>query len=131
MPPLIFFLFFCILAVVLVAAAVGFNFLEVQRKKQVKGMLHAVDGKAPEPETSILIEQTEGESAIHRMTSNLGVYAKLDTIIHQSGLNWRVPSLVLAMAIAGVVGLLIGWKFNFLLFTFLSAPVFAIAFALL
>src|SRR5579864_2987990 len=132
MPPLIFFLFFCILAIVLVAAAVGFNFLEVQRKKQVKGMLHAVDGKALEQqETSILIEETGGESALYRMTSNLGIYAKLDTIIHQSGLNWRVPSLALAMAIAAAVGLVIGWKFNFLLFTFLSAPVFAIAFAML
>src|SRR5579863_7902777 len=132
MPPLIFFLFFCILAIVLVAAAVGFNFLEVQRKKQVKGMLHAVDGKPPEEqETSILIEQNEGESALHRMTSNLGIYAKLDTIIHQSGLSWSVPSLALAMVIAAAVGLLIGWKFNFLLFTFLSAPVFAIGFGVL
>jgi len=130
MPPLVFFLFFCILAIVLVASALGFNFLEVQRKRQVRGMLHAVDGKIPESETTILIEEKEGESALHRITSNLGLYGSLETMIRQSGLNWGVPSLVLSIAIASAVGLLAGWELNFLLFEFLSAPVFAIAFGL-
>jgi hypothetical protein len=40
MPPaIVFFLFFCILAIVLFATAVGLNVLEAQRKKSVKGML--------------------------------------------------------------------------------------------
>lgn len=132
MPPLLLFLFLCILAVVLVASALGLTFLEAQRKRQVKDMLRAVDGKTVEPtETTILIERPDSENAIQRLTSNLGLYATFETIIHQSGLNWKVPSLLMAMLISAVVGLLVGWRSNILLILPISAVALATLFGFL
>src|SRR5580698_2240886 len=116
-----FFLFFCILAVVLLATAVGFNFLESQRKKQVQGMLRTVDGKASEQATtSILFEAQNQEYLMARTVSKFGWAQGVETVLQQSGLNWSIGRLF-ALTVAGAaIGLIVGWKFNFLAFSLLS-----------
>jgi len=132
MSTLLIFLFFCILAVVLVATAFGLNFLESRRKKQVQDMLHTVEGKAAEPfETSILMDTGQDDNPLGRAASSLGIAAPLQLTLLQSGLNWSVPQLLLAMVIGAVIGLVVGWRFNWLIFTPLSALAFAVAFGAL
>jgi tight adherence protein B len=116
-----FFLFFCILAVVLLATAFGFNYLESQRKKQVKGMLRTVDGKPPEETTtSILFEPKDQEDLMARTVSQFGWARGVETVLQQSGLNWSIGHLLALTVGAAVIGLIVGWKFNFLAFYFLS-----------
>jgi tight adherence protein B len=123
-----FFLFFCILAVVLLATAFGFNFLESQRKKQVKSMLRTVDGKAPEQATtSILFEPQDQEDLMARTLSQFGWARGVETVLQQSGLNWSIGRLLALTAGGAVIGLILGWKFNFLVFYGLSLLVSATA----
>lgn len=125
MSPFFFlFLFFCILAVVLVATAVGFNFLEGQRKKQVKSLLSAVEGKSAEEETSILVEPNDGDDPLRKMAIRLNILDKLETPLRQSGLDWSASKLLGVMLVFAGIGFLIGWKMNLFIFGPLSALIF-------
>lgn len=126
MPPLFYFIFFCILAVVLVATAVGLNFVESQRKKQVAGVLRTIDGKpVEETESKILIDAPKSDP-LQRLAAGVNVSRPLETLLQQSGLSWSVSQLLVAMAIGALIGILLGWKFNFLLFTGLSSAVLGV-----
>lgn len=132
MTALIFFLFFLILAVVLVATAIGLNVLESQRKKQVQGVLSAIDGKPlAGEETHILIEPPDVNSPVHRLMSQFGATRGLETTLQQSGLNWSVPQLLIAMLVAALIGVLLGWRFNVLIFSGLTSLAFGVIFAML
>ncbi len=112
-----FFLFFCILAVVLLATAFGFNFLESQRKKQVKSMLRTVDGKpAEQATTSILFEPEDQDDFVGRTVSQFAWARGVETVLQQSGLNWSIGRLLALTAGAAMIGLILGWKFNFLVY---------------
>lgn len=127
MSPFFFlFLFFCILAVVLVATAVGFNFLEGQRKKQVKSLLSAVEGKSAEEETSILVEPNDGDDPLRKMAIRLNILDKLETPLRQSGLDWSASKLLGVMLVFAGIGFLIGWKLNLFIFGPLSALIFGV-----
>jgi tight adherence protein B len=116
-----FFLFFCILAIVLLATAFGFNFLESQRKKQVRSMLRTVDGKPTEQATtSILFEAEDKEDLMARTVSQLGWARGVETVLQQSGLNWSMGHLLTLTVAGAVIGLIAGWKFHLLVFSFLS-----------
>jgi tight adherence protein B len=116
-----FFLFFCILAVVLAASAFGFNFLESQRKKQVKNMLRTVDGNPPEQAaTSILFESEDKEDLMAQTVSRFGWAKEVETVLQQSGLNWTMGSLLAFTLGSAAIGLILGWKFNLLAFSLLS-----------
>lgn len=116
-----FFLFFCILAVVLAASALGFNFLETQRKKQVKNMLRTVDGNPPEQSTtSILFDSDDKEDWMARAVSQFGWAQRVETVLQQSGLNWSIGRLLALTLGSAAIGLILGWKFHLLVFSFLS-----------
>jgi tight adherence protein B len=132
MSPLLFFLFFAILAVILVATALGLNFLETQRRKQVTGVLRAVDGKPlTDTESKILMEPPDADSPVHRLVSSFKMSQGLETTLQQSGLNWSATQLLIAMAVAALAGVLIGWRFNIFFFSGLSCLVLGVAFAFL
>jgi len=132
MSGLLFVLFFLILAVVLVATAMGLNFLESQRKKQVKGVLRTIEGKpAVEPDTHILLDMPDTDSAVHRILSKVPATQSLETTLQQSGLNWSVKQLFVATAMAGLVGAIVGWKFNVFLLSWISVILVAILFAII
>src|ERR1700735_155774 len=104
MSTVFFFLFFCVLAIVLVSTALGLNFLETQRKKQVKSMLRAVDGRASEQaDTHILFEPEDSQALVARTVSRLDWAQGVETTLHQSGMNWSVGRLLaLTLAAAAV-----------------------------
>jgi len=54
----LFFLFFCVLAIVLVATAIGLNFMEAQRRKQVRQILRTVEGKPAEQKVANILNET-------------------------------------------------------------------------
>jgi len=130
MTPIFFFLFFCVLAVVLFSTAVGLNFLESQRKKQVKSMLRTVDGKPEEKaqQANILIERDEGEALVSRAVSRIGWAHGVESTLQQSGLNWSMTHLLFLTLAGAILGLFLGWRFNVLGFSTLSLLVFAAVF---
>jgi tight adherence protein B len=124
---LLLFLFFCILAIVLVATAMGLNFLESQRRKKVTGMLRTVEGKTDEVmETKILMDLPEEDSPLARLAAALNLRAALDATLQQSGLSWSLSRFTILTSIGLAAGALFGWNVHFLIFTPLSVAVGAI-----
>src|ERR1700729_2905889 len=98
MPPLLFFLFFCILAVVLVATAFGLHVLESQRKKQVTGILRTLEGKPRrEKESNILLDAPNPHNLLQRLAANLNLTQTLESSLLQSGLTWSLNDLITGM----------------------------------
>lgn len=123
----LFFLFFSILAIVLVATAVGLNLLEARRKKAVKNVLRTVEGTSQDaPETSILID-ADNESSFERMASEFRVAGPLHAQLLQAGLNWTVSQFLLFTLIGAGAGFALGWRFNLLVFQTASIAACAVA----
>jgi tight adherence protein B len=130
MSTVFFFLFFCILAVVLISTALGLNFLESQRKKQVKSMLRTVEGNPSEQaDTHILFEADDSDDLMARAVSRLDWAQHVEATLQQSGLNWSLGLLLILTLAGAAIGLILGWKFNVLAFSILSLLAAALAFA--
>ena len=128
MPPLLFFLFFCILAIVLVATAFGLHVLETQRKKQVTGILRTLEGKPrAEAESNILLDPPNPNNLLERLAASLNLTQILEDTLLQSGLNWPVNQLLGGMGIAAVAGIILGWWLNLFVFWPLSSLLFGVA----
>ena len=121
-------LFFCILAVVLVSTAIGLNFLESQRKKQVRNMLRTVEGGRPEQESAgILLEEEKKQDFFAQAVSRSAWLQGVESTLMQSGLNWPLGLLALFTAVGAAIGLFLGWRLNFLAFSWLSMLVMTVA----
>jgi tight adherence protein B len=101
--------FFVLFAIVMVAIGMGTRFLEVQRKKQVEGMLNVISGEHESDEPTILM-QREGDpmDAILKKAA----ISKIERFILQAGLTWTVSQLVSSIVIASVIGGALGLFFN-------------------
>jgi tight adherence protein B len=122
MLPIFWFVFFVILAAVLVATAIGLNFLEAQRTKQVSSLLRTISGRPEEAaaETKILVDPPNPD-LLERLAARFKAARPLETLLQQAGLNWSVGQLLLGMVIGAVLGVAVGWKFNFLVFSGLTS----------
>ena len=124
---LLLFLFFSILAIVLVATAVGLNILEARRKKAVQNVLRNVQGVSHEtPQTKILIADGE-ESSLERIASGLRLAGPLQAQFLQAGLNWTLSQFLLLSVLGAAAGFVFGWRFNFLVFRTPSIAACAVA----
>ena len=127
MPPLLFFLFFCILAIVLVALALGLHILETQRKKQVTGILRTLEGKPrAEEESNILLDPPNPENLLQRLAGQLNLRESLEDTLLQSGQNWTLNELLTGMAAAGFAGFVLGAWLNLFVFWPISGLLFGI-----
>ena len=126
-----FFIFFCILAIVLVASAIGFNYMEARRKKDVKGLLHTVEASPGDVQTKILLEQDGRTSSVGQLVSGLSATEGMQLTLRQSGLDWSFGTLLFAMGLGATVRVLVGWKMNLLIYTPISIVVFGFAGAIL
>jgi tight adherence protein B len=132
MPALLIFLFFCIFAAILIGCAVAFAFLENQRKKQVKTALQtAVSGEAPAEKPVLLIQREKQDDVLQRLLRRLNLADRLKWAIAQAGLQFGVEQFAMATAVLAVVGLLLGYRLNFLFYHWLSALALGAAGALL
>jgi len=117
----VFFLFFCVLAIVLVATAIGLNFMEAQRRKQVREMLRTVEGRpAEEKLANILNETGENEDALAMAISRSPGAQRVEETLRQSGLNWSPKQLLALTAAGALAGFLLGWRFHILAYSWLS-----------
>jgi tight adherence protein B len=129
MPPLLFFLFFCILAIVLVATALGWQFLETQRRKQVTGILRTLEGKPREEEVegTILMDPPDTDNPLRRLATRLNISIVLEASLQQSGLNWSLNQLFAAMGIGALAGIVLGVWLNLFVFWPISSVLFGTA----
>jgi tight adherence protein B len=118
--------FLGIFAIVLIAVSVGWSAIESRRQKKVVGMLQTVAGRTAAVETTVLKDAGQRPDLLTRLVSGLNLSAKLQAQIQQAGLDWSVGKLVLAMAVAAIVGAVLGLRFKILLVTWLSCAAAAL-----
>jgi len=121
-PTYIAIMFLVLFAIVMVAVSVGYRFIELQRKKQVEGMLHVAAGEGDD-ETSILMGEREDDPAGSFLQQ--AAFTKIQTFIQQAGMTWTVSHFLGATTIGAVVGGVLGWFLNPLGFLVLSIPLMA------
>jgi len=124
---LLFFLFFSVLAIVLVATAVGLNLLEARRKKAVKNVLRTVEGKTDDVPTTKILITTDDESPLERLASEFKLAGPLQAQFLQAGLSWTIAQFLLFTLLGAAAGFAIGWRFAFLVFRAPSIAACAVA----
>jgi len=125
-------LFLILFAVVALTIALGWNFVESQKKKKVTEMLQSAVGETQRTETKVLMDADEGRSdAFMRFLSRFNFAKNLEIFIQQAGLTITVNSLLMMMVVLTVPGALLGAKLNFLMFPGPSALAGAVLFGVL
>jgi tight adherence protein B len=125
--PLLFFLFFAILAAALVATALGLNLLEASRKKTVKNVLRTVEGESHAPETTILVNRADRDKGFERMAADFRFAGPLHAQLLQAGLNWTIGQFLLLTLVGCAVGFAVGCRLPFLVFRTPSVIACAVA----
>ena len=119
---LVVLLFLMLFAVVALTIALGWNFLESQKKKKVTEMLQTAVGESQRTETMVLMDADQGRSdAFMRFLSRFNFARVLETRIAQAGLTMPLNTLLILMVGLTIPGALIGAKLNPLMFTGPSA----------
>ncbi len=118
-----------IFVVVMVAISVGWNAMEAHRKKKVVGMLETVAGKTAAAETTVL-KDTRGayQDLVSRLVSGLDIAARIQSQIHQAGMEWTVGKLMVISCVAAGAGALLGLRLQILIIAWLSGAVMALLF---
>lgn len=125
---LVALVFLVLFAVIVLTVALGWNYLEAQKKKKVSEMLQSAVGDARQVETRVLMDATgSGEDALKQFIGRFNFAKKMETKIQQAGLTMSLNALLIQMLVLSVPGALIGAKLNPLMFRWLSAMVLGLA----
>ena len=119
--------FVVVFALTLLAVSLGLKFFDTRRKAQMTEMLHTAAG---EPVVAIhnLLKEINSEipSGFKALLASLHFTRHAQEQLQQAGLNWTSTRLLTSMAVAGILGLGLGWLFPFLV----SAPITAVVLGL-
>ncbi|MGE5644804.1 MAG: type II secretion system F family protein [Acidobacteriota bacterium] len=125
---LVALVFLVLFAVIVLTVALGWNYLEAQKKKKVSEMLQSAVGDARQVETKVLMDAAgSGEDALKQFIGRFNFAKKMETKIQQAGLTMSLNALLIQMLVLSVPGALIGAKLNPLMFRWLSAMVLGLA----
>lgn len=121
MPGIVFLIFVVVFAVVALAIALGWNYLESQKKKKVTEMLQTAVGETQRTETKVLVEREAEGQALEKFLGGFNFAKKLETTAQQAGRTTSPGAILLQMAIGAVIGGVLFFRFNILMFPALSA----------
>ncbi len=109
--------FLVLFGVILLMVALGWNYLESQKKKKVAEMLQSVAGETARTETKVLMEPAEDtHKPLAQLVSRFNFARKMEAQIQQAGLTMSLNTLLIQMLVAMVLGALIGTKLHLLMF---------------
>lgn len=109
--------FLVLFAVLMLVVSLGIRFMETERKKRVEQVLAVSAGAGEVPRTELLMEKPPGdEMSLGHVLSQLPVWKQLDKQIQQAGLSWSPGGVLIACAVLGAAGCLLGLRVH--------APVF-------
>jgi tight adherence protein B len=120
-------IFLVLFAVLMMAVGLGSRFVEMRGKKQMASMLNPVSQETEEAETSILVAPVDRDP-LDAFLERSNLQGGLQIMLAQAGLQWTPSQLLLAMAVGGVAGGVLGYVLQPL--GFMAASVVAFAFVL-
>jgi tight adherence protein B len=96
----------------LAAALGGLKFYEKRRQQQVRAVLKTISGETPRPQTKILRDLPgEDQRPVELVLAYFNLAGRAEAAIKQSGLDWTLERLLLAMGMSGVGGGFLGVLF--------------------
>jgi len=101
--------FVVVFALALLAVSVGQKYLDARRKGQVVDMLHTVSGDEDVSVSNLLKEiESDKPTGLKRLVASLHFAKHAEELIQQAGLTWTANSLMAAMALMMIPGVLLG-----------------------
>ena len=120
--------FVVVFALTLLALSMGLKFFDARRKTQMTGMLHTAAGEPVEAIDNLLKEiNPENPSGFKALLASLDFTRHAQEQIQQAGLNWSSNWLLASMAMAAILGLVLGMLFPFLVDGPITAAVLGLA----
>lgn len=107
---LLLVIFFFVCAIVLTTVGVGLRYLEAERRKRVSNALKTVSDQPLQTENTTILMDAATEPGMLQVVSDLPVMKSLEKTIQQAGLTWSPAAVVVAMAILGALGALLGLR---------------------
>lgn len=103
-------LFLIIFVIVLFCVGFGMSYFRTKQKQQIRTMLrHAQATPAEQSHTQFLKPEEEG-NVLAKWLDQFQFMDRLDLILEQAGKNYNATKLVSISFLAGLAGLLLGWK---------------------
>jgi tight adherence protein B len=101
--------FVVVFALSLLAVSVGQKYLDTRRKGQVVDMLHTASGEEDVSVSNLLKEiDSDKPTGMKRLVASLQFSKHAEEQIQQAGLTWTANSLLTAMALMTIPGVLLG-----------------------
>ena len=113
--PIAVLIFAITFAVVLGCVAVGLSFFKQKQKQQIRSMLRKAEETPVEQRETNLIRPAEGDDALARFLRRFAIMERVPVFLDQAGTDWTASKLVTVSAIAGMAGLLVGYRFHLML----------------
>ncbi len=107
MSTIVIFCFLIILAALLMSISVGLRYYENSRRKKLVNMLRTVTQGGEEMHVNLLIDE---EKTREKDMEGTGLIAGLKKLLSESGMDWTLQRLFISMAVAFVIGGLVGTR---------------------
>ena len=124
-------IFLGFVVLILLTVGLGMRYFERQRRTRVSGMLRDPQTEPNAGTSAVLLQEPDAESnSFARFLGAFDFPKRWAAEMQQAAVNWSVPQLLLTMFIAGIVGFLVGTRFNIFIDPGISAGVLAVVFAM-
>ena len=128
MPAGVIVSFVVVFALTMLAVSLGLKFFDARRKTQMTDMLRTAAGEPVVAIENLLKElNSENPSGFKALLASLSFTRRAQEQIRQAGLNWSPTRLLTMMAIAAIIGLVLGTMFPFLVNGPITAVVLGMA----
>jgi tight adherence protein B len=128
MPAGVIVSFVVVFALTMLAVSLGLKFFDARRKTQMTDMLRTAAGEPVVAIENLLKElKSENSSGFKALLDSLHFTRRAQEQIQQAGLNWSSTRLLTMMAVAGILGLVVGTMLPFLVNGPITAVVLGLA----
>jgi tight adherence protein B len=128
MPAGVIVSFVVVFALTMLAVSLGLKFFDARRKTQMTDMLRTAAGEPVVAIENLLKEmKSENPSGFKAVLASLQFTRRAQEQIQQAGLNWSSTRLLTMMAVAGILGLVVGTMVPFLVNGPITAAVLGLA----
>ncbi|MBV9675807.1 MAG: type II secretion system F family protein [Acidobacteriaceae bacterium] len=123
-------LFIIIFVIVLLCAGFGMSYFRTKQKQQIRTMLRHAQATPAEQRNAQFLKPEEEGNVLAKWLGRFQFMNRLDLILEQAGKNYNGTKLISVSFLAGLAGLVLGWKLK-LFATGWSAPGLALLAALM
>jgi len=105
----VIFCFLIILGALLMSISVGLRYYENSRRKKLVSMLRTVTQGGEETHVNLLIDE---EKTKQKTAEGTGLAGSLKKLLSESGMDWSLQRLMISMAVAFLVGAVLGTRIH-------------------